>query len=294
MLKILLQTTIEANADDWDIDRFSLLRAFLESQLDADGRPSFDVTARNREAPGRPDPVLLTLDRSSFDQLWLFAVDTGQGLAAEDCEGITRFRQRGGGLMVTRDHMDLGSSVCSLGGVGAAHHFHTTNPDPDEARRQIDDPFTTAISWPNYHSGANGDFQRVAPVGAVHAVLLDPTAPGGIIEFLPSHPHEGSVSAPRGEPDARVILQGTSKVTGGRFNIAVAFEQSSGGGRAIAQSTFHHFVDLNWNPDKGAPSFVSEVSGDAIRRTPAALQSTQRYVRNVAEWLGRPQVGRGA
>ncbi|CAN5352194.1 hypothetical protein BH09PSE6_BH09PSE6_21280 [soil metagenome] len=288
MLKILLQTTIEADEDDWDIDRFSLLRDFLREQRDERGQPLFEITARNREAVGRADSVLAALDESTFDQLWLFAVDTGRGLTADDCQGITRFRERGGGLMVTRDHMDLGSSVCSLGGVGAAHHFHTTNPDPDQARHRIDDPFTTTISWPNYHSGANGDFQRVEAVGPVHPVLLDPAAPAGIVEFLPSHPHEGSVSAPPSEPGSRVILQGTSKVTGSRFNIAVAFERTATAGRAIAQSTFHHFVDLNWNPDMGAPSFVSEAIGDGIRRSPGALRSSQRYVRNLADWLGRP------
>jgi len=52
--------------------------------------------------------------------LWLFAVDTGDELSAAECDTISRFRQRGGGLMVTRDHMDLGSSVCSLGGVVAS------------------------------------------------------------------------------------------------------------------------------------------------------------------------------
>ena len=72
--------------------------------------------------------------------------------------------------MVTRDHMDLGSSICSLGAVGTAHHFHSRNCDPDASRHRRDDVFTTDISWPNYHSGANGDFQRVSPVGAIHPV----------------------------------------------------------------------------------------------------------------------------
>jgi len=60
--------------------------------------------------------------------------------------------------------MDLGSSLCSLGGVGKAHHFHTRNVDPDQSRCVIDDPFSTHISGPNFHSGANGDFQEVAIV----------------------------------------------------------------------------------------------------------------------------------
>jgi hypothetical protein len=77
---------------------------------DDEGRPSFSVTARNREKLGTPDPVLSNLTRSHFDEVWLFAVDTGDGLTVEDCQGINEFRKLGRGLMVTRDHMDLGSS----------------------------------------------------------------------------------------------------------------------------------------------------------------------------------------
>ena len=283
--KILLQTTIPATRDDWSIARFSHLTDFLRAQQDGRGERLFDVTARDRDPPGAPDSVLSKLDGSDFDQLWLFAVDTGNGLAPEDCAAITRFRQRGGGLMVTRDHMDLGSSVCALGGVGLAHNFHSKNSEADPARRRIDDPFTTAILWPNYHSGANGDYQEIAPAGALHPLLGDPARPGKALRFLPAHPHEGAVSPPRGERAARVIATGRSKVTGAQFNIAVAFERDGSNGPGLAQSTFHHFADYNWDVDAGAPSFVDEPPGNAMAQTPEAMASTKAYVRNLAHWL---------
>ncbi|GAA0327816.1 hypothetical protein GCM10009087_42520 [Sphingomonas oligophenolica] len=285
--RILLQTTIEPVADDWNIARFSLLSDHLAGLRGEDGAPLYSVTARDREAPpGISDPVLATIDQSDFDELWLFAVDIGNGLNAEECAAIGRFRDGGGGLLVTRDHMDLGSSVCDLGGVGRAHHFHSHNLDPDPARRAIDDPFTTAILWPNFHSGANGDYQEIAPVGAVHPLLADPDAPGGVLRFLPAHPHEGDVSAPADDPSARVIATGTSKVTGTRFAIAVAFEPQPGGaGPAVAQSTFHHFADYNWDPGTGAPSFVTEAPGRTLIENAEALRSTGHYVANLALWL---------
>jgi hypothetical protein len=229
--------------------------------------------------------VLSTLDRSDYQALWLFAVDTGEGLTAADCEAISAFRRRGGGLMVTRDHMDLGSSVCTLGGVGAAHFFHSRNLDPDESRRRIDDPFTREILWPNFHSGANGDFQEIAPAGDLHPILTDPADPEGRIRYLPAHPHEGDVGAPKDDPTARVIATGRSKVTGRDFNIAVAFERSRAGGPAVAQSTFHHFADYNWDPAQGAPSFVSEPPGDSLARSPQAARSVRQYAKNLAQWL---------
>jgi hypothetical protein len=274
--EVLLQTTIEPTANDWHIGRFSMLRDYLASLTAADGSRLFRVTARDRDPVGAPDSVLSSLDRSSYDQLWLFAVDVGNGLDDADRAGILRFRARGGGLMITRDHMDLGCSICELGAVGAAHVFHTHNlsgpvPEPDDRE-------TSYISWPNFHSGANGDFQRVEASPPMHPVMRE-------VMYLPAHPHEGAVVAPKSEPLARVIATGKSQASGQRFNIAVAFERSANEGPAIAESTFHHFADYNWDPRSGCPDFVTEAPGYSLPNTPQAMASVQRYVRNVALWL---------
>jgi hypothetical protein len=287
-IEILFQTTIEPTENDWHIGRFSMLRDYLSSLSGKGGRPLFNVTARDRGPLGQPDPVLSTLERSRFDQLWLFAVDTGEGLDDADRDGIMLFRDRGGGVLLTRDHMDLGCSVCALGALGAAHIFHTHNLDPALPPSPPDDKDTPYILWPNFHSGANGDAQRIEPMLPVHPVLRDPESETGAVLFLPAHPHEGAVAAPPGA-GARVIATGSSQSTGNRFNIAVAFEGSGGVGRAIAESTFHHFADYNWDPRRGSPSFVSEPPGDGMLRDPRAMASVQRYVRNTALWLaGNP------
>ncbi len=296
-IRILLQTTIPERADDWHVGRFSLLRTLLQSQLDESAAPLFSVTARNRVGVER-DPVLSTLDSSDFDELWLFAVDEGDGLPAEDCEGIRRFQRRGGGLLVARDHQDLGSSVCDLGMVGRAHFFHSKNREPDESRHKPDDMATQTISWPNYHSGRNGDFQKIAPLEPVHELLLNPGSPSGVVEFFPAHPHEGAVGVPGDELGAHVIATGRSLMTGRPFNLAVAFErapdeQGNLRGRAVAESSFHHFVDYNWDIGKGCPSFVTEPPGDAVREYPARLDDVKAYVRNLARWLAPAVTSRG-
>ena len=279
-IKVLLQTTIPTppGGDDWGIARFSMLADLLRAARDDDGAPLFDVTARDRDPLPAPDSVLSTLDTSDYDEAWLFAVDVGDGLTKDDCAAISRFRRGGRGLLVTRDHMDLGSSVCDLGGVGKAHFFHSKNEDPDASRRQVDDTATGYILWPNYHSGANGDFQSVTAVGERHPVLAG-------VDLLPAHPHEGAVGAPPDEPAARVIATGVSRMSGRDFNLAVAFEGGADGGPAIAQSTFHHFADYNWDVTAGAPSFVDEPPGSGMRDVPAALAATRRYAVNVALWL---------
>src|SRR6266404_5296723 len=179
----------------------------------------------------------------------------------------------------------LGECLAGLKGDRGEPLFAVTARDRDPNRRRIDDPYTNHILWPNFHSGANGDYQVITPIDPPHPVLLDPDSPGGVLRYLPAHPHEGDVSRPPNEPTARVIATGRSKVTGIAFNIAVAFEPSAAGGPAIAQSTFHHFCDYNWDPGMGAPSFVGEAPCNAILKSPEAQHSVKRYVRNLAVWL---------
>jgi hypothetical protein len=289
-VRILLQTTIPPVDDDWSIKRFSLLQGHLASLTDDLGRPLYEVVARDREAGANDDdPVLAALDRSDFDELWLFAVDTGSGLSGGDCAGITRFRKRGGGILSTRDHQDLGSSLCTLGGIGAAHFFHSRNPEPDDSRRSRDDTQNDSISWPNYHSGSNGDYQKITPAGLMHE-LLRGYGSSDAVQYFAAHPHEGAVGVPAGERNARVIATGTSKTTGRLFNLAVAFDRANDVdgnllGRGIADSSFHHFADYNWDTDKGAPTFVTEPPGDGIKREPGTREHIKQYVRNLAAWL---------
>ena len=293
-IRILLQTTIPATEDDWHVGRFSLLEAHLRGLRDAEGRALCEVTARDREVNAAgDDEVLSRLDATDFDELWLFAVDAGDGLTTADCQGITRFRQRGGGILSTRDHQDLGSSLCTLGGIGRAHFFHSKHQDPDESRRARDDQETENIDWPNYHSGSNGDYQTVTADAPLHELLRNTSSTSGRVEYLPAHPHEGGVGVPAGETHARVIATGVSGVTNRPFNLIVAFETERDQhgntlGRAVAESSFHHFVDYNWDTSMGCPSFLSEPPGDQIRREPGKLEDVKTYVRNLALWLAPP------
>jgi hypothetical protein len=283
--KILLQTTIPYTKDDWSIARFSMLAEILSAMKDGSGK-RFQVTARDREnLPNGDDRVLAKLDTGDFDQLWLFGVDVGNGLTSGDCEAITRFHQRGGGIVTTRDHQDLGISFCTLGGIGAANHFHSKNQEPDPKRQKIDDTESPNITWPNYHSGSNGDFQRVQTTEPLHPVMRNPKNPSGKIETLPAHPHEGAISVPSAESKrARVIVTGKSTLTANPFNIAIAFE-ANGKGKALVDSSFHHFLDYNLDPAKGCPSFVTEPPGHSILENPQAAEDARAYARNIALWL---------
>ena len=277
MPRILLQTTIPAHDDDWDIARFAL----LADELRAAGH---EVIARNRTG-NDDDPVLSHLDDLGYDQLWLMAVDTGDGLTSAECEAIMRFRRSGGGVLTARDHQELGSCLLRLGSLGVVNRFHDATVDPSTMCDDLDNP---EISWPNYHSGANGDYQPVLVDGAVHELLRTGRTASGRIEWFPAHPHEGLVSAQ--SPYATVIARGRSTTTGRRFNLAVALDGECAAdgaplSRALAASTFHHFADYNWDVGRGAPTFVTEPPGCAIKDDPSHLETFKDYVRNIADWL---------
>jgi hypothetical protein len=281
-LRILLKTTIAPVKDDWNIGRFSLLCRHLASLRN--GRSYYDVTARDRvEDECGNDVDLIGAARGEFDQLWLFAADDTGALTDRDVEAIATFRDRGGGVLLTRDHQDLGACLGKLGALGATHYFQSVNPDPDPSRRCCDDLGTPSITWPNFHSGANGGLQRIAVEPPVHALMA--RADGEPLKYLPAHPHEGSVGVPAAlGQTARVVARGRSQRTGASYNLCVAVEEPSQG-RAVSDSSFHHFCDYNWNPRMGAPTFVTEPAGDGMLREPAALRDTHRYVENIAEWL---------
>jgi hypothetical protein len=279
MAKILLQTTIVDTPDDWNVGRFSLLADELRGA-------GHDVTARNRDGD-EDDSTLSTLDTRDYNELWLIAVDIGNGLSDADAAGVMRFRERGGGVLTARDHQDLGSCLLGLGSLGRLNHFHDKNPEADASRDDQDNP---DISWPNYHSGANGDYQPVVATEPVHELLRTTKTPSGRIEWFPAHPHEGAVSAPPEDPHARAIACGQSIVSGRAFNLAVCLEGETTNdgrpvGRAVACSTFHHFANMNWDTDAGAPSFVTDKPGNEMKRDPSRLGVFKDYVHNIARWL---------
>ncbi|NJR66015.1 MAG: hypothetical protein HC772_12960 [Leptolyngbyaceae cyanobacterium CRU_2_3] len=178
-----------------------------------------------------------------------------------------------------------------LEGLGSFHNFHTQNLDPDESRCCNDDSYTSYISFPNYHSGRNGDYQAVIPVEPIHDLLK---THNGRIAYFPAHPHEGSVAVPVGVDYARVVATGKSLVTGRSFNLAIAADppQDVTGafpGRVVAQSTFHHLVDYNWDISKGCPTFVDEPPGDDTIHHPERLEDIKAYVRNLVLWLAPGQ-----
>jgi len=82
---------------------------------------------------------------------------------------------------------------------------------------------------------------------------------------------KGAISVPYAESShARVVALGKSAITGRPFNLAIAFDRN-GNGRAVVDSSFHHFLDYNLDPRAGCPSFVTERSASGMLENPQAF-----------------------
>ena len=202
-----------------------------------------------------------------------------------DRAGILRFQARGGGLMVTRDHMDLGCSVCAMGPVGAAHVFQYCTTLPVPSRRP-----TIAIrprfGWPDFHSGANGDVQPVRVELPVHPIMRDEESETGAIAYLPAHPHEGAVVAPASDPAARVIATGKSLFDRPAIQPGSGFRALGYGGARARGIDVPSLRGLQLGSSPRRPDFVTE---KPVYTLPDATLG-QRWPRpslchNVALWL---------
>src|SRR6185436_12595942 len=73
-------------------------------------------------------------DLSSYDQIWMFAVQRSDGLLLTDNElkVIAQFMDGGGGVFATGDHEDLGVAMCGrIPRVRSMRKWHWPDPGPN-------------------------------------------------------------------------------------------------------------------------------------------------------------------
>lgn len=287
-VRVLIQLTIPKKTGFWETASFSMVTDHLKSIMDRKS-PVFEVTLREKES--EEDPVLLSIDSSSYDQLWLVALDNGDGLSEKEAESIRRFYEiEGKGLLTFRGPQDVGLSLTKLGDVGKVNFFHSKNQDPDASRRKNDNKDCSEILWPNYSSGKHGDVQEIIPVGPVHSLLKINGEPHKRLKWFPASPNEGGVGVPDDVKKARAFIAGRSVSTNKTFPLVVALdgddaEGAKRKGRAVCHSSFHHIANPNWDAEKQMPTLVKEQKSDGLIREPEAIAHFKQYVSNVAFWL---------
>ncbi|WP_396152166.1 hypothetical protein [Flavobacterium sp.] len=261
---------------------------------------------------------------NTFDQVWLFGINSGSGLSATELPIMENYMNGGGGVFATGDHGSLGSALCGNIPRVKDMRFWTDLPsDITDQNAAMRGAFRNDTNRPS--SGSTSMFfdnqsdsipQVIAPRifsgGLPHPLLsISPSIrPSAIIDVMPDHPHEGEC-----KPERTFSVNGVAVTS---QNIATSFVLSgstinngNGGktptiahsfpsigvwdgrlanvGRIVVDSTWHHFVNINLN---GEGSQGSGFSNDDLAGRQTGLNANdytaiKQYFMNIATWMTR-------
>lgn len=300
---------------------------YVKFTVDFCNRDGTDPSATVNPYDGvHPNPKKLTdLDiLNKYDEVWFFGFNAGSSLDAAEIALMNQFMAapKFGGVLTTGDHASLGEGLCgSITRVGQMRRYpappsfpygwNTTlvkrpfnasePPDPQGGPPPYynfddqSDDIPQTIRWKCYW--ANLLYRRP------HPVLCSQQGP---IDVLPDHQHEGEALAPAvaGDPNwptksgnqeaPEVIAWGRIKdPSAAKYGQEIGVISAYNGhmvdvGRILADSTWHHWFDINLIGLSGAGApytgFAATPAGQA------ALKKIDAYYLNCGVWLAPPAV----
>lgn len=283
----------------------------------------FDVATAHRDGTDPSASIagakkLTDLDIiNQYDEIFFFGFNSTPNLTAAEVTLINQFMAapKSGGVLVTGDHADLGKGIAGqIPRAGQMRLYpapqnsppiwNTTLVEGPDAGATFDfndqsDDTPQTIRYKRYSLNSPLIFQRrYRP----HPVLCGPDGP---IDILPDHQHEGEALAPAiasGDPNwptksshqehPEVIAWGSIKDPaatkhGQEIGVISAYNgHNVDVGRIVADSTWHHWFDINLTGIAAPPSpyagFDDTVNGQA------ALKKIDAYYLNCAVWLAPP------
>ncbi|GLZ33796.1 hypothetical protein Lesp02_59840 [Lentzea sp. NBRC 105346] len=268
---------------------------------------TFEVDLLNRHTGGHARNKLTPELLGRYEQVWFFGLFQcnlpgmpENELVDAEVAALRTWMDAGGGVLVTGDHsnprppeadpslaeyLNLGRAICHRipragelrvwndrpdSSIEFSHNTHTPDPWGSQINDPIPndlDPYPQELILKRYGTRPHPLF----------------TGRRGPITVFPDHMHEGQLLIPeqfptdvwpsgrRGQPKPEIIARGTDKRNGAVYGVTTAYDGAAAGvGRIVADSTWHHYFDLNlWG---------FEVGGDVLRRL------TEYYV-NLTLWL---------
>ncbi len=283
----------------------------------------FDVSSAHRSGsdpsasiPGAKQLTDLNII-DDYDEIWFFGINSVPSLTPAEIALMDTFMAapKSGGVLVTGDHANLGRAIAGpLKRAGQMRRY----PAPDAAPPSWN---TTLVEGPD--PGTTFDFNdqsddtpqqiryrryslsgglTIARRSRPHPVLCGPDGP---IDVLPDHQHEGEAVAPVPSPgDAdwptkaghqerpEVIAWGRIKDPaatkhGQEIGVISAYDgHNVNVGRIVADSTWHHWFDINLTGIAAAPSPYAGF--DDTPAGQAALKQIDAYFLNCGVWLAPP------
>lgn len=264
---------------------------------------NFIVTTANRytDTQADQDNVTLTdLSLDAFDEVWLFGISSSSNLlSAAEVSALETFMDGGGGVLTTGDHASLGRGLSGpLKRVGklrmypappaSAPTWNTTIRDANGDGQYLfaeQSDSTPQVIRPKYryHWSSGGIFLSLKK--SPHPLLCGEQ---GVLKILPDHQHEGQVVIPNSfpvsewpkigsfQPKPEIVAWGkiidpNATNAGDEFPVIGAYNgHGVNVGRIVADSTWHHWFDINMN----GFNVASDDYRDIIS-----------YFQNVAAWL---------
>lgn len=282
----------------------------------------FDVSSAHRNGSDPSASIagakqLTDLDiLDDYDEIWFFGINSTPSLTPGEVTLMEQFMAapKSGGVLVTGDHASLGRGIAGqLKRAGQMRRY----PAPEAMRPGWN---TTLVEGPD--PGATYDFEdqsddtpqqiryRRYPMSRLplakryrpHPVLCGPDGP---IHVLPDHQHEGEALAPTpaaGDADwptkashqepPQVIAWGRIKDPaatkhGQEIGVISAYNgHNVDVGRIVADSTWHHWFDINLIGIDPLPSAYAGFDDTPAGR--AALKQIDAYFLNCGVWLAPP------
>ncbi len=285
--------------------------AYVRFHVDFVHRDGSDPTATIAGAKKLGDLDIM----NKYDQIWFFGTSSAPRLDPAEVTLLTTFMAapKSGGVLMTGDHASLGAGIGQqVPRAGLMRQlpapdavfpiWNTTLEEGPDTNTTFDfddqsDDKPQTIRYRKYGIGSGFVLERrYRP----HPLLCGPDGP---INILPDHQHEGEAVAPvvaPGDPvwptktghqeKPEVIAWGRIKdpaadKAGQEIGVISAYDgHNVDVGRIAADSTWHHWFDINLT---GLPTAPYD-GFDATPAGQAALKKIDAYFLNVGVWLSPP------
>lgn len=251
-----------------------------------------------------------------YDELWVFgalqATRENPELTQAEIQALTEW-MKVGGVMITGDHSDPmsedpGAPIVNLGSaigrnIPRAGELRVWDGPPTARYEHL--PLEKRENF-NTQEGA-GDFEKLDdPSLQLDNVpqklfLIAPESPHRLfwwyfdektqkmiyISRFPDHNHEGKLAFPipegkdwpTGSPAPTLVAQGRDKRFTDRFiDLVSVFEGTEDAGRIVADSSFHHYINLNLLD-------IEKADANGVPQRFSDLDQIAQYYANVALWL---------
>ena len=283
----------------------------------------FDIATAHRDGTDPSASIagakkLTDLDiLNKYDEIWFFGFNSAPNLSPAEVTLLDQFMAapKFGGILVTGDHADLGKGIAGpITRAGQMRRYPAPPNSPPSWNTTLEDGPDPGSSF-DFNDQSDDRPQRIryrrfsmwSPVVfkrryRPHPVLCGPDGP---IDVFPDHQHEGEALAPTpasGDPKwptksghqetPYVIAWGKIKDPaatkhGQEIGVASAYDgHTVDVGRIVADSTWHHWFDINLTGTAASPSPYAGF--DATPAGQAALKKIDAYFLNCGVWLAPP------